>query len=69
LLYIDDISRMLILLIRMGAAFRVIFCLIRLMTAEEETAQYKKRINNTLVFYITAELVFIIKDIIIYYYS
>ena len=67
--YIDDISMAVLILIRAGAAFRVIFSLIRLMTAEEESAQYKKRIRNAVAFYIVAELVFVIKGIILYYYS
>ena len=67
--YIDDISKAVIILIRVGAACRVIFCLIRMMTAEEEAAQYKKRIRNTIVFYIIAELAFVLKDLIIHYFS
>ena len=67
--YIDDISMAVLILIRAGAAFRVIFSLIRLMTAEEEAAQYKKRIRNTIVFYIVAELVFVVKDLIIHYFA
>jgi len=67
--YIDDISKAVLILIRAGAAFRVVLCLVRLMTAEEEEAQFKKRIRNTIVFYIVAELAFVIKNIIIYYYS
>ena len=67
--YIDDISRAALILIRAGAAFRVVFCFIRLMTAEEEAAQYKKRIRNTIIFYIVAELAFVVKDLVINYFS
>lgn len=67
--YIDDISRAVIILIRAGAACRVVLCLVKLITAEEEAPQYKKRIRNTLAFYIVAELAFVIKGIIIYYFS
>jgi hypothetical protein len=31
--------------------------------------QYKKRIRNTLVFYIVAELAFVMKNIVIHYFS
>jgi len=58
-----------IMLIRAGAACRIIFCLIKLMTSEEEAAQYKKRIRNTLAFYIVAELAFVVKNLIIAYYT
>ena len=67
--YVDDISMAVLVLIRVGAVFRVIFCLFRMMTAEEEAAQYKKRIRNTIIFYIIAELVFVIKDLAIHYFS
>jgi hypothetical protein len=67
--YVDEISKAVILLIRAGAAFRIVFCLVKLMTSEEEAVQYKKRIRNTLVFYIIAELAFVVKDLIITYYA
>ena len=67
--YIDDISAVVLILIRAGAACRVVLCLIRLMTAEEEAAQYKKRLRNTMMFYIVAELAFVIKDIVIHYFA
>jgi hypothetical protein len=67
--YVDQISKAVLLLIRAGAVFRVVFCLVKLMTAEEEAPQYKKRIRNTLVFYILAELAFVVKDLIIAYYG
>jgi hypothetical protein len=60
---------MVILLIRAGAACRVVFCFIKLMTAEEEAAQFKKRLRNTIIFYVVAELAFVIKDVITHYYT
>jgi hypothetical protein len=67
--YIDDISKAVLVLIRAGVAFRVVFCLVRLMTSEEETAQFKKRIRNALMFYIVAESAFVLKNLIVAYYS
>ncbi|MDR1208777.1 MAG: mercury transporter [Clostridiales bacterium] len=67
--YIDEISVAVLALIRAGAVFRAIFCLIRLSTAEEESPQFKKRLRNTVVFYIIAESAFVLKDIFVYYYS
>ena len=40
---IDDISMAVISLIRVGAAFRFVYCMVRLQGAEEEQAQYRKR--------------------------
>ena len=67
--YIDDISNAVLILIRAGAVCRVVFCFIRMMTADEEATQLKKRIRNTIIFYIVAELVFILKALIIQYFS
>lgn len=66
---LDDISTAVISIIRLGAVFRFIYCMIRLQGAEEEQAQYKKRAKNTVLFYIIAESVWQIKDIVFYYYG
>lgn len=39
----DDISNAIILLVRIGAVARFVYCLVRLTAAEEQAAQYKKR--------------------------
>lgn len=66
----DDISNAIIALVRIGAAARFIYCMIRLSGGvEEQSAQYKKRAKNTVLFYIIAESIWQIKDIILYYYS
>jgi hypothetical protein len=65
----DDISNTIIILVRLGAAARFIYCMVRLTGAEEQASQYKKRAKNTIVFYIIAESIWQIKDLILYYYS
>lgn len=65
----DDISRAIIILVRLGAAARFIYCMIRLSGAEEEQTKYKKRAKNTVIFYILAESIWQIKDLVLYYYS
>ncbi len=65
----DDISNVIIALVRIGAVARFIYCLIRLESAEEQAAQYKKRAINAVIFYIIAESIWQIKDLILYYYS
>lgn len=65
----DDISNAIIALVRIGAVARFIYCMIRLSGAEEQAAQYKKRAKNTVLFYIIAESIWQIKDIILYYYA
>jgi len=67
--YIDDISNAVIILIRAGAIFRLAFCFLRMMTAEEEAPQFKKRIRNTIIFYVIAELAFVLKALIIRYFT
>ncbi|MFI3238735.1 MAG: mercury transporter [Lachnospiraceae bacterium] len=66
---LDDISIAVISLIRLGIIFRVVYCMVRLAAAEEEQAQYKKRAKNTVIFYILAECIWQIKDIVMYYYG
>ena len=66
---IDDISMAVIVLIRAGAVFRFIYCMVRLQGAEEEQAQYKKRVKNTVMFYVMAECIWQIKEIVFYYYG
>lgn len=65
----DNISKAIIILVRLGAAARFIYCMIRLSGAEEEQTQYKKRAKNTVIFYILAESIWQIKDLVLYYYS
>ena len=66
---IDDISMAVIAVIRLGAVFRFIYCMIRLQGAEEEQTQFKKRAKNTVLFYVIAECIWQIKELIFYYYS
>ena len=66
---IDDISMAVISLIRLGAVFRFIYCMVRLEGAEEEQMQYQKRAKNTVLFYVLAESVWQIKEIVFYYYG
>lgn len=65
----DDISIAVISLIRIGAVARFIYCMVRLSAAEEEASQYKKRAKNTVIFYIIAESIWQIKDLVLYYYT
>ena len=66
---IDDISMAAITLIRLGAVFRFIYCMVRLEGAEEEQMQYRKRAKNTVLFYVLAESVWQIKEIVFFYYG
>ena len=66
---IDDICMTAISLIRLGAVFRFIYCMVRLEGAEEEQVQYWKRAKNTVLFYVLAESVWQIKEIVFFYYG
>lgn len=66
---VDDISMAAISLIRLGAVFRFIYCMVRLEGAEEEQMQYRKRARNTVLFYVLAESIWQIKEIVFYYYG
>jgi len=66
---INEISRTVIWLIRAGVTFRVCYCFFRLIMADEESSMYKKRAKNTLLFYVIAESAFVIKSLVMSYYS
>jgi len=66
---VNEISNVLINLIRLGAVFRLVYCLFRMVSVEDEQSMYKKRMKNVVIFYIIAELIFQFKDMIIGYYS
>jgi hypothetical protein len=58
-----------VMLIRAGAVFRVVYCLVRMGMNEEESAMYKKRARNTVVFYIISECIWQIKELVLGYYG
>ena len=65
---VDDITTGVMIIVRLGVAARFIFCMIKLMGAEEEAVKYKKRSINAVLFWIIAECVWIIKDVTLFYY-
>ena len=58
-----------IMLIRAGAVMRLVYCFIRMGASEEESAMYKKRARNMIVFYVLAECIWQLKDLVLGYYS
>ena len=64
-----DISNAIIILVRAGATARFIYCMVRLAGAEDDAAMYKKRAKNVVIFYIIAESIWQIKDLVLYYYQ
>ena len=66
---IDNVSQAVIIIIRVGAVFRAAFCFFRLLTSEEEAAQYRKRLKHVLLFYVLAESAFLLKDLVLAYYQ
>lgn len=66
---VEELSLALIGVIRVGAIFRFLFCMIQLQVTEEERGRYKKRAKNVIVFYVIAESIWQIKDMVYYYYQ
>ncbi len=67
---LDEIIKLLrVVIIPLGAVFRVVFCLVKMIYDEESINAYKKKISNTIVFFIIAELIFVIKDLLITYFG
>lgn len=65
---VKEMADVFMILIRVGAVFRVIYCLVRMGASEEEGSMYKKRAKNTVIFYIIAECIWQIKDMVLVYY-
>ena len=56
-------------IIRTGVILRFTVCMISMQKADDEMEGIKKRIVNLIVFYIIAESIFQIKDILFYYFN
>jgi hypothetical protein len=65
---LKELALAFIMLIRSGAVLRIVYCFICMGTDEEQSTTYKKRIRNSIVFYIMAECVWLIKDLVMGYY-
>lgn len=65
---IDEISKAIIMLVRLGAVMRFVYCMVRLSGADEDAAKYKKRTKNVVIFYVIAESIWQIRDLVLYYY-
>ena len=65
---IDEITKALMIIVRLGIVGRFIFCMVKLIGAEEEAMRYKKRAKNAVIFWIIVESVWMIKDMVFYYY-
>jgi len=65
---LKELALAFIMLIRIGAVLRIVYCFIYIGVDEEQSSSYKKRIKNTIVFYIMAECVWLIKDLALSYY-
>ena len=65
---INELSRVVLILIRAGAVFRIGYIFFEMISNEDEAQAGRKRIMNTLKFYITVELVFVMKALIMNYY-
>ena len=66
---VDDITTAVMIIIRLGVVARFIFCLVKLIGAEDEATRYKKRATNAVIFWIISESVWVIKDVALYYYK
>lgn len=62
------ISALRFYIIPSATILRCIFCLLKLMYEQDERKIYIRRLINTVVFLLISELVFVIKDIVEYYY-
>ena len=66
---IDELSKIMIGIIRTGVILRFTICMISMQKADDEMEGIKKPIINLIVFYIIAESIFQITDILFYYFK
>ncbi|AIQ13813.1 hypothetical protein [Paenibacillus durus] len=66
---LEELAQALIAIIRLGCICRFIYCMVRLSGAEEEATKYKKRSRNVVLFYILAESIWQVKELILFYYQ
>jgi hypothetical protein len=66
---VDDITNGVMILVRLGVTARFIFCMVKLIGADEDAGRYKKRAKHSVIFWIIAESVWIIRDLALYYYK
>ncbi len=64
---INSLSVCMQAIISAGLVMRVIFCAMRLTHEEEEAGRYKKRIKNSLIILVIAQLIFPLKELLITY--
>lgn len=63
------ISLLRIVVIPLGSVCRVVFCFIKMIYDEDAMNSYKKKIWNVVAFLIISELIFVVVDIIKFYYG
>lgn len=66
---LNELAIAFIWLIRTGTVTRVTVCFLKMIGNDDEANVYKKRIKNAIAFFIVAESVWVLKDIIFYYYG
>jgi len=66
---LNGIANILIVLIRMGVIFRIVYLSIATIINSEDAEINKKKAYNVLVAYIFAETIFGIKNALLQYYS
>lgn len=64
---INSLSVCMQAIISAGLVMRVIFCAVQLTHEEEEAGRYKKRIKNSLIILVIAQLIFPLKELLITY--
>jgi len=66
---LEELAQAIIVLIRLGCICRFIYCMVRLSGADEEASKYKKRTRNVILFYVLAESIWQLKELMLYYYK
>lgn len=66
---LKELAEVFIWFIRAGVVVRVSYSFLKMIGNDEEINVYKRKIKNAINFYILAESVWVLKDIVTYYFT
>lgn len=67
--HLKELASIFMLFIRAGVVTRVAYCFVRMVGNEDELSVYKRRIKNAIVFFVLAESVWKLKDLVVFYFT
>jgi len=64
-----ELRNALLILLRAGVVTRILFCIFKMSTDDENISSYKRKIRNVVIFEILAESAIQLKDVAMHYWG